>query len=100
MIIGKGLSTTMIYTHILQQGGHGVPSPIDDLGVVIGVAEADRALHPMPTARLAAPFLVAHTRCLPERVRQFEAGASPGKDGTIDRDRAVRGRMTVLAFCM
>ena len=27
------LSTTMIYTHILQQGGHGVPSPLDDLGV-------------------------------------------------------------------
>jgi site-specific recombinase XerD len=27
------LSTTMIYTHILQQGGHGVPSPLDDLDV-------------------------------------------------------------------
>jgi len=27
------LATTMIYTHILQQGGHGVPSPLDDLGV-------------------------------------------------------------------
>jgi len=25
------VSTTMIYTHILQQGGHGVPSPLDDL---------------------------------------------------------------------
>jgi len=24
---------TMIYTHILQQGGDGVPSPLDDLGV-------------------------------------------------------------------
>jgi hypothetical protein len=24
---------TMIYTHILQQGGHGVASPLDDLGV-------------------------------------------------------------------
>ncbi len=27
------VSTTMVYTHILQQGGHGVPSPLDDLGV-------------------------------------------------------------------
>jgi site-specific recombinase XerC len=27
------LATTMIYTHILQQGGHGLPSPLDDLGV-------------------------------------------------------------------
>jgi site-specific recombinase XerD len=27
------VATTMIYTHILQQGGHGVPSPRDDLGV-------------------------------------------------------------------
>ena len=25
------VSTTMIYTHILQQGGHAVPSPLDDL---------------------------------------------------------------------
>ena len=29
----KDLVTTMIYTHILQQGGQGVPSPLDDLGV-------------------------------------------------------------------
>jgi integron integrase len=27
------LATTMIYTHILQQGGQGVPNPLDDLGV-------------------------------------------------------------------
>ena len=27
------LTTTMIYTHILQQGGYGVQSPLDDLGV-------------------------------------------------------------------
>jgi integron integrase len=27
------LATTMVYTHILQQGGQGVPSPLDDLGV-------------------------------------------------------------------
>lgn len=27
------LATTMIYTHILQQGGQGVASPLDDLGV-------------------------------------------------------------------
>ena len=27
------ISTTMIYTHVLQQGGHGVPSPLDDLAV-------------------------------------------------------------------
>jgi integron integrase len=27
------LATTMIDTHILQQGGQGVPSPLDDLGV-------------------------------------------------------------------
>jgi site-specific recombinase XerD len=26
-------ATTMICTHILQQGGQGVPSPLDDLGV-------------------------------------------------------------------
>jgi integron integrase len=29
----KDLATTMIYTHVLQQGGQGVPSPLDDLGV-------------------------------------------------------------------
>jgi integron integrase len=27
------VATTLIYTHILQQGGQGVPSPLDDLGV-------------------------------------------------------------------
>jgi integron integrase len=27
------VATTMIYTHVLQQGGQGVPSPVDDLGV-------------------------------------------------------------------
>jgi integron integrase len=27
------VATTMIYTHILQQGGQGVPSPLDDLGM-------------------------------------------------------------------
>lgn len=27
------VSTTMIYTHVLQQGGHGVISPLDDLAV-------------------------------------------------------------------
>ncbi len=27
----KDVSTTMIYTHVLQQGGHGVRSPLDDL---------------------------------------------------------------------
>jgi integrase len=27
------ISTTMIYTHVLQQGGHGVTSPVDDLDV-------------------------------------------------------------------
>jgi integron integrase len=27
----KDISTTMIYTHVLQQGGHGVVSPLDDL---------------------------------------------------------------------
>ncbi len=25
------VSTTMVYTHVLQQGGQGVPSPLDDL---------------------------------------------------------------------
>jgi integron integrase len=29
----RDVSTTMIYTHILQQGGQGVPSPLDDLGI-------------------------------------------------------------------
>jgi site-specific recombinase XerD len=27
------LATTMIYTHLLQQGGQGVPSSLDDCGV-------------------------------------------------------------------
>jgi len=27
----KDVATTMIYTHVLQQGGHGVLSPLDDL---------------------------------------------------------------------
>jgi integron integrase len=27
----KDLSTTLVYTHVLQQGGQGVPSPLDDL---------------------------------------------------------------------
>jgi site-specific recombinase XerD len=27
------VSTTMIYTHVLQQGGHGVLSPLDDLSI-------------------------------------------------------------------
>ena len=27
------ISTTMIYTHVLQQGGHGVTSPLDDLAL-------------------------------------------------------------------
>jgi integron integrase len=27
------VATTMIYTHVLQQGGQGVPSPLDDLNV-------------------------------------------------------------------
>ena len=26
------VATTMIYTHVLQQGGQGVASPLDDLG--------------------------------------------------------------------
>ncbi|WP_256461286.1 tyrosine-type recombinase/integrase [Desulforhabdus sp. TSK] len=26
----SNVSTTMIYTHVLQQGGHGVLSPLDD----------------------------------------------------------------------
>jgi site-specific recombinase XerD len=25
------LATTMIYKHVIQQGGQGVPSPLDDL---------------------------------------------------------------------
>ncbi len=29
----KDVSTTMIYTHILNQGGQGVVSPLDDLGI-------------------------------------------------------------------
>ena len=29
----KDVATTMIYTHVLQQGGHGVLSPLDDLVV-------------------------------------------------------------------
>ena len=29
----KDVSTTMIYTHVLEQGGQGVPSPLDDLNL-------------------------------------------------------------------
>lgn len=29
----RDVSTTMIYTHVLQQGGHGVSSPLDDLDI-------------------------------------------------------------------
>ncbi|NOR68236.1 MAG: tyrosine-type recombinase/integrase [Methylomarinum sp.] len=29
----KDLETTMIYTHVLNQGGQGVTSPLDDLGL-------------------------------------------------------------------
>jgi len=29
----QDVSTTMIYTHVLQQSGHSVPSPLDDLDV-------------------------------------------------------------------
>jgi len=29
----KDVATTMIYTHVLQQGGHGVTSPLDDLDI-------------------------------------------------------------------
>lgn len=33
-LLGRSdLKTTMIYTHILQRGGQGVLSPLDDLGV-------------------------------------------------------------------
>ncbi len=27
------VSTTMIYTHVLQQGGHGVTSPLEDIAI-------------------------------------------------------------------
>ena len=27
----KNVTTTMIYTHVLNRGGHGVRSPVDDL---------------------------------------------------------------------
>lgn len=27
----KSISTTMIYTHVLNKGGHGVRSPVDEL---------------------------------------------------------------------
>ena len=27
----EDISTTMIYTHVVKQGGQGVPSPLDDL---------------------------------------------------------------------
>jgi integrase len=29
----RDVSTTMIYTHVLHQGGQGVPSPLDDLSL-------------------------------------------------------------------
>ncbi len=31
----KDLATTMIYTHIIQQGGHGVKSPLDQLDDIL-----------------------------------------------------------------
>ena len=33
-LLGHGdVSTTVIYTHVLQQDGHGVMSPLDDLAI-------------------------------------------------------------------
>jgi site-specific recombinase XerD len=33
-LLGRSdVATTMIYTHVVQQGGQGVPSPLDDLGM-------------------------------------------------------------------
>ncbi len=37
------VSTTMVYTHVLQQGGHGVPSPLDDLDL----ADSQRSQGPV-----------------------------------------------------
>ncbi|MBW2557024.1 MAG: tyrosine-type recombinase/integrase, partial [Deltaproteobacteria bacterium] len=34
----KDISTTMIYTHVLQQGGEGVVSPLDDLDTYLGLS--------------------------------------------------------------
>ena len=33
LLVHSDLATTMVYTHILHQGGQGVPSPLDDLGI-------------------------------------------------------------------
>ena len=33
IIAHNDVATTMLYTHVLQHGGQGVPSPLDDLGV-------------------------------------------------------------------
>jgi len=37
----RDVATTMIYTHVLQQGGQGVPSPLDDLTVEGGTRCAE-----------------------------------------------------------
>ncbi|PYK63197.1 MAG: integron integrase [Verrucomicrobia bacterium] len=37
----RDVATTMIYTHVLQQGGQGVPSPLDDLTVEGGTRSAE-----------------------------------------------------------
>ena len=37
----RDVATTMIYTHVLQQGGQGVPSPLGDLTVEGGTRCAE-----------------------------------------------------------
>ena len=55
---------TMICTNILQQGGEGLPSLLDDLGVLMRVVKADKVLQKMSTSLRSAPAVMAHTRQL------------------------------------
>lgn len=42
----KDVSTTMIYTHVLNRGGRGVVSPLDSIADLPGRSTADRPLNP------------------------------------------------------
>ncbi|NJD68457.1 MAG: hypothetical protein C3F12_09340 [Candidatus Methylomirabilota bacterium] len=38
------VSTTMIYTHVLNRGGRGVQSPVDKLGCSVGNSPAENRI--------------------------------------------------------
>jgi integron integrase len=59
----RNVSTTMIYTHVLNKGGRGVRSPLDALG-----SELTRPAHPARPARPAPPEHPA-VPCVPRDAR-------------------------------